>query len=58
MGKVFYYHKSKDIFWFRVFGYGLSFSKRLTFSQRYGFTKYIYFFGYVITFLKPYNYHR
>jgi hypothetical protein len=27
MEKVFYYHKSKDIFWFRLFGYGLSFQK-------------------------------
>lgn len=58
MGKFFNYHKSKDIFWFRLFGYGISFAKRFTFSQRYGLKKYIYLFGYVISFLKPHSYHR
>ena len=53
MDRFFYYHKGKDIFWFRVFGYGLCISKKFTFSQRYGFKKYIYFYGYVITLLKP-----
>jgi hypothetical protein len=52
MSRFFYYHKSEDIVWFRIFGYGLSFSKKFTFSQRYGFKKYIYFFGYVISYLK------
>lgn len=58
MERFFNCHKSKDIFWFRLFGYGISFAKRFTFSQRYGFKKYIYFFGYVISFLKPYSYHK
>ena len=55
MEKFFYYHKSKDMFWFRVFGYGLSLSKRFTFSHRYGFKKYLYLFGYIVSFLKPYK---
>jgi hypothetical protein len=55
MSNILYCYSGKDIFWFRFFGYGLSFSKRFTFSQRYGLKKYIFLFGYVITFLKPYN---
>jgi hypothetical protein len=53
MKKIFSWYKGKGMFWFRLFGYGLSISNRFTFSQRQGYVKYIYLYGYIITFLKP-----
>ena len=53
MKKFFSYYKQKGYFRFRIFGYGLTFSNRLTLNQRKGYVKYIYFYGYVITLLKP-----
>jgi len=56
MKKKFSWYKGNGLFWFRIFGYGLSISNRLTFSQKEGYVNYIYFYGYVISFLKPYKY--
>lgn len=53
MKKIFSWYKGRGLFWFRLFGYGLSFSDRFTFSQMQGYVKYIYFYGYIISFLKP-----
>ena len=53
------YYRNIRLCWFRIFGFGLSFRNikksgyELTFSQRYGYNKYVKIFGYVITFLKP-----
>jgi hypothetical protein len=55
LGKFFEGYKHKDVFWFRIFGYGLAFDNRLRFSQKYGHTKYYKFFGKIITPLKPYK---
>jgi len=60
--KEFSYCNNNLLFWFRIWGYGLCFRKkksarfRYTFSERYGYTKYIETKNYVITFLKPENY--
>ena len=46
-------HRSYKLFWFRIFGKGLVFkheSLGLTFSQRFGKTKYTEMFGWIITF--------
>jgi hypothetical protein len=54
--KIFCYYKDEDVFWFRVFGYGLSFSKmKLTFSERSKINKFVKLpFGWRLTFLsKP-----
>ncbi len=53
MKKILYYHKSKNIFWFRIFNYGLCFNTTMRFSQRYGYTKYIKRGKWIITILKP-----
>jgi len=53
MNKILYYHKSKNIFWFRIFNYGLCFNTTMRFSQRYGYTKYIKIGKWIITILKP-----
>ena len=52
MKKFFSYHKQKGYFRFKIFGYGLTISDRFTLNQKRGHVKYIYFYGYVITFLK------
>ena len=37
---LFCFHKNYDQFWFRIFGYGISFEKtRLNFSERNGYKK-------------------
>jgi hypothetical protein len=47
------YNNYKDLFWFRIFGYGLSFRKgKLTFSERKGFRKYLKIRDTIITFLR------
>ena len=52
MKKIFDSFKYRDLFWFRIFGYGLSFSKgRLLFSERYGYTKYLKIGNIKISFL-------
>ena len=50
--KAFYHHKGEGIFWFRVFGYGLSFNKRISFSQRIGKSKYLKVGDWILTILK------
>jgi hypothetical protein len=52
IGKSIYYYKGKDILWFRVFGIGLSFDKKMKFSQRYGHSKFIKIGPWIITTLK------
>ena len=52
MMKVFCYHKGKDLFWFRIFGCGLSFDKKMRFSQRIGKSKYMKIGDWIITTLK------
>jgi len=41
--RFFYFHQDDGVFWFRLFGHGLSFVNRKKhkelFSQRYGYTK-------------------
>lgn len=49
------YYKGEGIFWFRLFGYGLSFNKTMKFSQRYGYSKYLKIGDVIITALKPNN---
>jgi hypothetical protein len=43
MTEIFAYSRSKGMFWFRIFGYGISFQnlkhKPLTFSERNGYAK-------------------
>jgi hypothetical protein len=40
--KIFSFGSWKDLFWFRIFGYGLSFSKgELSFSEKHGYIKYL-----------------
>lgn len=50
------YYKGPEIFWFRIFGYGLSFRSFkhgfVPFSIRYGYRKTLNLFGYRIEFLK------
>ena len=50
------YYKGPEIFWFRIFGYGLSFRTFkhgfVPFSIRYGYRKTFNIFGYRIEFLK------
>jgi len=50
------YYKGFGIFWFRIFGYGLSFTSikhgHMSFSIRYGYRKPLNLFGYRIEFLK------
>lgn len=52
---IFYKHKSEYGFWFRIFGYGLSFvdynKYGLTFSQRLNKTKYLKIGKWIITYL-------
>ncbi len=61
IGKAFYLHYWKDLFWFRFFGgYGLhvrkpSWKGRLLFSERNGKTRVYQIFGYRIKILKPYR---
>lgn len=47
--KLLTYYKGRDIFWFRIFGYGLSFKSvnhgYVPFSIRYGYRKRIKVFG-------------
>jgi len=54
--KIFGYHKSKDRWWFRIFGYGLSGTSTksdwVPFSIRNGQRKKIKLFGYYIQLLK------
>ena len=54
--KLLTYYKGQDIFWFRIFGYGLSFISvnhgHIPFSIRYGYRKSFNLFGYRIEFLK------
>lgn len=50
--KSFYYYKGKDLFWFRIFGRGLSFDKKMVFSQRYGYSKYVKIGPWIITILE------
>ena len=52
---IFCYHKSKDIFWFRIFKHGLCFKTNMSFSQRIGKSKYIKLGKWIITYLKPYK---
>ena len=52
---VLHYYKGEEIFWFRVFGYGLSFNKKMKFSQRCGYSKYVRVGEVIITTLKPNN---
>ena len=50
------YYKGSGIFWFRIFGHGLSFRSlkhgHLPFSIRYGYRKTYKLFGYRIEILK------
>jgi hypothetical protein len=40
--KIFSFGCYKDLFWFRIFGYGLSFAKGdLSFSEKHGYSKYL-----------------
>ena len=50
--KYFYYYKEKEILWFRIFGVGLSFNKKMKFSQRIGRSKYLKVFGWIIAIIK------
>jgi hypothetical protein len=54
--KLLTYYKGPEIFWFRIFGYGLSFRSikhgHLPFSIRYGYRKTYKLFGYRVEFLK------
>jgi len=52
---LFCYYSGKDVFWFRIFRIGLSFSKTMTFSQRVGKSKYLKIGKWVISYLKPYK---
>lgn len=49
MSKIFCYHKGEGLFWFRVFGRGLSFDVKMKFSVRIGKTKYVKIGKWVIT---------
>lgn len=51
--RLFSHHKGKEIFWFRIFGYGLCFNKTIKFSQRIGKSKYLKIGDCIITTLKP-----
>jgi len=51
--RVFSHHIGKDLFWFRIFGYGLSFDKNMRFSQRIGKSKYVKIGSWIVTSLKP-----
>jgi hypothetical protein len=57
--RVFSGYRSKGFFWFRIFGYGFTIKNNkhtpLTFSQRFGYRKYLKIGDWVITFLKPHN---
>ena len=50
------YYKGPEIFWFRIFGYGLSFRSFkhgfVPFSIRHGYRKTFILFGYRVEFLK------
>jgi hypothetical protein len=54
--KLLTYYKGQDLFWFRIFGYGLSFKSvnhgHVPFSIRYGYRKRIKVFGLYVEFLK------
>jgi hypothetical protein len=54
--KLLTYYKGREIFWFRIFGYGLSFISlkhgHVPFSIRYGHDKTYKLFGYRIELLK------
>ena len=50
--KIFYFYKDEDLFWFRIFGCGLSFDKKMKFSQRIGKSKYLKVGPWVVTFLR------
>ena len=53
MSNLFHHYKGKGIYWFRILGYGLCFKDtkyfNISFSQRYGYTKYIKIGRLVIT---------
>lgn len=55
MQKPFEYHKSDGLFWFRVFGCGLSFKDTtkhpLLFSERNGRTRVFFIGRFAVTFL-------
>lgn len=54
--KLLIYYKGRDIFWFRILGYGLSFKSikhgYVPFSIRHGHRKTYKLFGYQIEILK------
>jgi hypothetical protein len=54
--RVLSYHKSKDRWWFRIFGYGFAGTSVnadwIPFSIRHGYRKTVKLFGYHIQFLK------
>lgn len=54
--KLLTYYKSRDLFWFRIFGYGLSIRSlnhgHIPFSIRYGYRKGIKLFGLYVEVLK------
>jgi hypothetical protein len=53
--KIFCYHKSNGMFWFRLFGYGLAIKNiiqhKLLFSERYNYSFGIKIKNYYIRFL-------
>lgn len=55
--KIFYKHKSEGLFWFRIFGYGVSIKdlkkNTLRFSERNGFKNLLIINRYAYTILKP-----
>jgi len=54
--KLLTYYKGPEIFWFRIFGYGLSIRSlrhgHVPFSIRYGYRKGLKIFDYYLEFLK------
>jgi hypothetical protein len=54
--KLLTYYKGPEIFWFRIFGYGLSIRSlrhgHVPFSIRYGYSKGLKIFDYYLEFLK------
>jgi len=51
-GRIFYLYRNKDMGWFRLFGYGLSWDTKLKFSQRYGYKKYFKVGKYMFEYIK------
>jgi len=56
---IFYYYNKDGLFWFRLFGYGISIKdlnkQRLYFSERYGYTKHLIIGNYSVAILKHYR---